>query len=183
MKAYAPRPNSPPPADVEHISAVEYLAADAKAARNGFDKPAFKHINNELKKLPMTRLRLAFEMLPLAWQSLERGEEPLDEIGFAGCSWSSIEPQRLSEYSTWFEKIILRSFELRDQLSNPPGEHGPFAMTLLLSLTTLGRVDRNRFLVMLEILKRRGGDANLDTRWKVISRAEKIIMKQEGDES
>lgn len=115
-------------------------------------------------------------MLPLAWQSLERGEEPGWTAGFAGCCWGLIEPQRLSEYTSWLEKIIVRSFELRSQLSNPPGEHGPFAMTLTMMLIALGKVDRSRFTAILETLKRRGGEANLDPRWKVIAGAEKTVL-------
>ena len=59
------QPDSPLPADVEHITALEYLAASARAVSNGADKPALRHIHEELKELPKTRQRLVFEMLPL----------------------------------------------------------------------------------------------------------------------
>jgi protein-arginine kinase activator protein McsA len=66
MKLYNAQPNKPLPADVEHITASEYLAACARAASNGVEKPALRHIHEELKRLPKTRQRLAFEMLQLA---------------------------------------------------------------------------------------------------------------------
>jgi hypothetical protein len=153
LRAYNSQPCSALPEDVEHISALEYLEASARADRNGVDNPAFKHIQEQVNRLPMTRQRIVFEMLPLAWQSLELGEEPGWTAGFAGCCWGSIEPQRLSEYTTWLEKIIVRCFELRGQLPDPPGENGPFAMTLSMMLVTLGKVERGRFTAVLESLK------------------------------
>src|SRR6266542_985499 len=140
VKTYNSQPCNPLPLDIENISALDYLEASAKAARNGADKPAFKHISQQLKQLPMTRQRLAFEMLPLAWQSLERGEEPGWTAGFAGCCWGVIEPAQMYEYTTWLERIIVRSFELRSQLQNPPGEHGPFAITLCMMRIALRKV-------------------------------------------
>ena len=176
MKTYNSQPNSPLSANVERISALEYLEAGAKAERNGVDKPAFKHIQDELERLPMARQRLTFEMLQLVWQSLERGEEPGLGAVFGGSYWSAIEPQRSSEYRVWLEKIILRSFELRSRLSNPPGDDGPFGMILSTMLIALGKVDRSRFSAILENLKRRGGEEKLDPRWKVIARVAELFL-------
>jgi hypothetical protein len=177
LATYGSQPNSTLPSDVEHISALEYLEASAKATRNGADKPAFKHIEKELSRLPMARQRLAFEMLSLASQSLDRGEEPGWAAGFAGCCWGLIEPHRKSEYATCLEKIIERCFELRRQLPASPGDHGAFGMTLTLMLIALGKVDRHRFEAILQTLRSRGGDSNLDPRWKVIDQAEKRILR------
>jgi hypothetical protein len=178
-KAYNSQPNNPPPTDVEEISALEYLEAAAKARRNGVDAPAFKHIHEELSRLPKTRERLAFEMLSLSWQSLERGQEPGWEVGFAGCCWGSIAADRSPEYKTWLEKLTFRLFELRQQLPTPPGEHGPFSHSLSLVLIALGKVDRPRFNFVVEALKSRGGDASLDSRWRVIAEAEARIANSE----
>src|SRR5688572_33192183 len=79
VRAYNQQPNNPLPDDVENITAQEYFAARERARRNGVDIPAFKHIQEHVSKSPLTRQRLAFEMMELAWQSLER------EIGRASC--------------------------------------------------------------------------------------------------
>lgn len=179
VKAYNSQPSNPLPADVEHISALDYLEAGECARRNGVDGPAFKHIRNELSHLPATRERLAFEMLPLIWQSLEHGEEPAWQTSLAGSCWGSIQPGRRPEYTGWLEKIILRIFELRNEFSTPVGEHGPFSLSLSMMLIALGKVDRARFTSVVQTLKDRGGEARLDPRWRVIAQAEARISRPE----
>ena len=177
VKAYTSPPTAAVPVDIESITASEFLNASRRANRNSSDKPAFKHILETLGRLPQTRQRLALELLPLAWQALERGEEPPFETVLYGCRSVSIEPQRLPEYTAWLEKIIRRSFDLRRRLSEPPGEHGPFAMTLSMTLLALGRVNRDRFTALLSQLKLEGGEVHLDRRWKVLADAEKDVLQ------
>ena len=179
VKTYNRQPDNPLPTDVEHITALEYLEASARAVRNGADKPAFKHINEALKRFPKTRQRLVFEMLNLAWQSLERGEDPRQEAGFAGCCRDSIEAERMPEYITWLERIVIRCFELRSQLPNPETAHGPFALTPSLMLISLGKVDRARFSALVEDLKNQCSESQLDWRRKVLSRATKLVLQSE----
>jgi hypothetical protein len=175
-KTYNSEPKRALPTNIENITGAEYLEARAKAERNGADKPVLKHIDEHLERLPLTRQRLVFEMLPIAWESLERGDDPHWEV-FFGCRWRDVPPERRGEYLTWLEKLILRSFELRSQLSPPPGSHGPFVMTLSSLLLSLGKVDRKRFTTVVEDLKRRGGEERLDPRWAVIARIEKLIAE------
>jgi hypothetical protein len=177
VKAYTSPPTAAVPVDIESITAAEFLNASGRASRNSSDKPAFKHILETLGRLPQTRQRLALELLPLAWQALERGEEPPFETVLFGCRSVSIEPQRLPEYTAWLEKIIRRSFDLRRRLSESPGEHGPFAMTLSMTLVALGRLNRERFTALLATLKLEGGEARLDRRWKVLADAEEDILR------
>ena len=186
VRRYNPGGNTPPPRDVENISASEYLEAGARAARNGVDKPAFMFINEQLAHLPGTRERLAFEMLILACRSLDRGEDPGWAAGFAACCAGVIDPRRQPEYVAGLERIILRAFELRKRLENPPGRHGPFVLTLSSMLIALGKVDKARFLTLVAELKHQGGEAELDPRWEVIARAERMVLglkKGKGDAS
>jgi len=176
------QPNSPLPADVEHITALEYLAACARAACNGVDKPALKHIHEELKRLPKTRQRLTFEMLRLAWQTLERREDPGWETGFPSCAWGSIEAEQMPEYIMWLEKIAIRCFELRGQLPSPQGEHGPFTVSLNGMLIALGKVDRARFSVVLGALKSKCDEADLNSRRKLLSGVEGFFLKSRHQE-
>jgi hypothetical protein len=92
--AYNSQPSTPLPADVEHITVPEYFEASARASANSADGPAFKHIHEELKRLPDTRQRLVFEVLPLVWKSLESGIEPTLETCVATW-WPSIKPQAI----------------------------------------------------------------------------------------
>jgi len=179
VKAYNSQPSNPLPSDVANISALDYLEAGECARQDGVEGPAFKHIQNELRDLPATRERLAFEMLPLIWQSLERGEEPAWQTSLAGSCWGSIQAERLPEYTAWLEKIILRIFELRKGFTTPVGGHGPFSLSLSMMLIALGKVDRARFTWVVQTLKDRGGDARLDPRWRVIVQAEARISRSE----
>jgi len=116
-------------------------------------------------------------MLRLTWQSLERGEDPVSEAGFAGCCRSSIEPERSPEHILWLERIIIRCFELRNQLPSPEGEHGRFAMTLTGMLISLCKVDRGRFTAILQALRVQCGEADIDSRQKLLSRFEKLVSR------
>lgn len=86
------------PAAVELITATEYLGISVKAAANGADKPVFKHLCRELERLPVTRARLAVELLEMAWKSLEEEGDPYDLIGL-GCSFgNSVQAPKSQEY-------------------------------------------------------------------------------------
>jgi len=177
VQAYNQQPNNPLPDDVENITAQEFFAARERASRNGVDIPAFKHIREHISKSLLTRQRLAFEMMELAWQSMERGEDPGMHMTFAGSCWTSIESQRRKEYVTWLEKIIIRCFELCGQQCPPFMVDGPFAHTLSLSLCALGCVERNRFTELLEEIRKRVGDQNSDARWQVLADAEQTVLR------
>src|SRR5215831_18137696 len=56
IRAYNPAPNFVQVSvqEVENMTAVEYVEASARAARNGADKPRFKQILDQLERLPKT---------------------------------------------------------------------------------------------------------------------------------
>jgi hypothetical protein len=64
-----------------------------------------------------------------------------------------------------------------------PGEHGPFALTLSMTLIALGKVDRGRFNATVEILKQQGGNPSLDARWKVIADVQNTLLGPENNEA
>jgi hypothetical protein len=130
-----------------------------------------------LNGLPKTRQRLAFEMLPLVWQTLERGEEPVCAAVFASCAWGSIEAEQMPEYIMWLEKIAIRCFELRGQLPSPQREHAPFTLSLRGMLIALGKVDPARFKVLLETLKSKCDEADLNSRRKLLLGVEDSVRK------
>jgi hypothetical protein len=179
VKAYNTQPNRPLPTDVEHITALELLEAQARAACNGADKPAVKHIYEELKRLPKTRQRLALELLQLAWNSLESGEEPIFTAFMAASFGDSMEAERIPEYIVWLERIINRCFELRSQLSGPEREHRGFELTLPAMLVSLGKVDRGRFTALLESLRGRCVETGHDARLKLLSDVEALVLRSE----
>ena len=116
------------------------------------------------------------ELMALAWQSLEQGQDPGMQMTFAGCCWTAIEPQRRAEYVAWLEKIIIRCFELRSQGHPPFAAYGAFALTACLSLCSLGYADRSRFTQLLKDLRERVGDQNSDA-WKVLTEAEQTVLR------
>jgi hypothetical protein len=172
VKAYNTQPPTPLRADVENITAAEFLEAADKATRNAADQPAFKYIFGQVERLPSTSDRLVFEFFQLAWEILERGQDlPSPELVLA-FGWGPRDPSRLAEYFAWLEKIILRCVELRRQLPTSPGEEGPFALNIAAGLTALRRESPARFTSFVEELKKQGADPALDPRWKVIDQTE-----------
>jgi len=173
VKAYNTELPRPLPANVENITAAEFIEAADKATRNAADRPAFTYIFAQLERMPNTRDRLVFEFLELAWQILERGQDLPSPGLVLAFAWGPREPARLDEYIAWLEKIIRRCVVLRRQLPSSPGEHGPFALDIAMGLTALRRVAPARFTALVEELKKEGADPGFDPRWKVIAIAEK----------
>jgi hypothetical protein len=151
-RSYAVQPAAPAPIDVEHITATEYLQVAARAAANGADKPALKHISRELERFPVTRGRLGLELLRLAWQSLEQGNDPYDLILLGGCLGNSAQTQRPPEYAELLEKIVVRSFEALARLPNPPSAH-PFGFGLTAAVRAFQRADPQRSATVIASLK------------------------------
>src|SRR5262245_46779619 len=83
FNAYNRKQYTPPPPDLENITAPELLRLGVNATRNEADMPAFRKVTEELKRFPKSKQRLAFEMLELAWQSLELGQDPSNETMLA----------------------------------------------------------------------------------------------------
>src|SRR5215471_14503102 len=73
--SYGPKRKPLPVIDVEGITASEYLDFAARSHANSADAPAYRHVSEELKRFPATRERLATEMLAMALQSLEQGND------------------------------------------------------------------------------------------------------------
>jgi len=163
--------------DVEHITGAQFLAAANRSTRNGADKPAFRQILESLKQFPRTKQRLTFELLAMAWQSLEVRADPGELIIWVTLWSESVEEQRLSEYVESLEKIICRYFDLLGHLEIPPGTIHPFTMTLVFGLTAIRKRNRHRFDAVLDTLRRRCGEAKLDPRCAIISETERRISQ------
>jgi hypothetical protein len=165
--------------NVEQITALAYLDAADRAARNGIDKPRFGQLVEDLKRFPKTQQRLAFELLAIASQSVEQRCDPGQFIGMAAAFSGSVEAQRLPEYTMTFEKIMFAYFEV---LGRPgtriEGVH-PFVLTFVLGLSIIRKFDPNRFLVLVEILKSQCSDP--DPRGQIITEAEQIVSKNGQD--
>jgi len=96
---------------------------------------------------------MAFEMFSLAWQRLERREDPGCIVNLAICSRGSIDAERMPEYVIWLERIAVRCVQLYGQLPKPRSAYGPFSMTLTFTLIVLHKEDRVKFDAILEALK------------------------------
>jgi hypothetical protein len=130
----------------EFITASEYLEADRKARRNGADKPAFRRIEEELKRLPKTQERLAFELLKIARAALDRWKNPGDAAMSMGRSMTD---DNRSKYLEAIEDIALRCFDLMAQCAD-----SRFTLTFVSSLIALRTSDKQRFDTLLEKLTR-----------------------------
>src|SRR5579862_8709985 len=88
--SYGPKRKPLPVIDVERITAAEYLDFAARAQVNSTDAPAYRHISEELKRFPAIRERLATEMLTMALQSLDEGNDAWDLVGLGSCFANSV---------------------------------------------------------------------------------------------
>ena len=169
---YNTGPVSPLPTNVENITAAEYLEAAEKADCNGADKPAFRHIQEELRQHPEAQQRLAREMLPTIWNCLEQGIAPPIPAEAAGWFFHANPSRGLSENIAWLEKCILRCFELQSQ------KQGRFVKALLTMLMTLWRIDRPRFTAMMETLRNQAGESGRDP-YRIIERIDNAVLMAE----
>ena len=133
---------------IECITAVDYLNAQDKAQRNGADKPAFKRIQEDLKRLPKTQERLAFELLEIAGLALRRGKNPRNAALPALELCRSISEERLSDYIADVDSMAVQCFELMDHCRD-----NRFTFTFLTSLLVLRTLDTQRLNSLLEKLK------------------------------
>src|SRR6266496_972015 len=95
----------------EFITASEYLEAEAKARRNGADKPTFRRIEQELKRLPRTQERLMFELLKIARAALYQGKNPGAAALPAMIMGRSLTFENRPKYLEAIEDIAVRCFE------------------------------------------------------------------------
>jgi hypothetical protein len=146
---------SPPslPADVEEITAAEYLDAFARAAANGPDKLVLRHICDELKRFPATRARLAIEFMFMAKQSLDQEDDPFFLIGKGASFGDFTESTRLPEFTELVESIIHKSIALIGKSSSPPAPH-PYGFGLDLAISAMYRIDPSRLAAIRETLAR-----------------------------
>src|SRR5215469_13591466 len=149
---YAIDSPAPLPSNVERLTAKEYLEFSAKAAANGADKPVFKYVCEELKKLPVTRARLSVELLSLAWQSLKEGDDPYDLIGLGCCFANSIQTAQTEKCVELLEKIIVRSVESMEVSPKPPSAH-PLGFGLTLAVIALRKIAEKRYAKLLAVLR------------------------------
>ncbi|MGO8926325.1 MAG: hypothetical protein ACLQU3_05470 [Limisphaerales bacterium] len=155
--SYGPKQKPLPVIDVEHITALEYLDFAARSHANSADAPAYRHVSEELKRFPATRERLAMEMLKMALQSLEQGNESWHLIGLRSCFGSSAPPAKASAFIQLLERIVLRSVQLMAQSSNAPSDH-PFGMGLTMAGNALRRADPARLSTLLEGFRAQHGE-------------------------
>ena len=164
---------------IEHITAHELIEAEVRAFSNCADKPRLKYIRNELKKLPETEERLAFELLKMASKDLERQVDPMTPALCAFNFRTAISVKRMPEYVTLIEKIIISCFDLMGQL-NIIYDDGPFALTLGMALATLYSIDYPRFRIIVDALRQNHIETKAHLRWKILSESE--LSKEEKKE-
>jgi len=150
----------------EFITASEYLEAEAKARRNGADKPAFRRIEQELKRLPSTQERLTFELLKLARAALDQGKNPGDAALPAMSMGRSLTHENRPKYLEAIEDIAVRCFESMAQCVD-----SRFTLTFVGSLFALRTSDKQRLDILLDKLKR-ALDQQADSRREFLVLAE-----------
>ena len=155
---------------VDHITALEFLDAESRAARNAADKPRFKLIKDELKRHAQVQERLVFEFLEMAWQTLQRGEDPAIPAIRAFSFGSSVGPQRLLEYTAWIEKFVTCLFKLMRRPHEQTGYDSAFTFAFSMALTALRVKDYDRFRAVLDSLRQSCDEA--DPRSKILGEAE-----------
>jgi hypothetical protein len=155
VKQYTPEPVPVALPDVERMTASEYLQFSARAAANGADKPLMHQLNEELKRLPATRHRLGLEMLKMALDSVERGDDPMLLLGVGGCLVNPTDSQKPHEGVELLRKLV---FELFDRLLQPSAgssssEH--FRFLLGLAVIALRKADPQCLERLFEALQGR----------------------------
>jgi hypothetical protein len=175
-KPYGSQPSSPLPTDVEQISAEQFLSACEKAAANGADRPALRHIFEELNRFPAARERLALEFLQMALKSLEAGGDPIEWI-IKACSFGgSVQVVRSADYAEMLEKIILRSVDLLVPFPELPVAH-PFAWGLETASMALTRIDPTRFTTVISACESKGDELERSQRRKIIMTLQEKLAK------
>lgn len=150
--SFGPKPRPLPVIDFEGMTASQYMAFAAKAHANSVDAPVYRHVSKELKRFPGTRERIGIEMLTMAWQCLEQGNEGYELISLGSCFVKSVPTADTRPVVQLLEKIVLRSVELMAQFPHAPSAH-PFGFGLTLAGEALRRTDQARFSKLLEGLK------------------------------
>ena len=156
--------------NVERITASDFLKAQDRARRNAAENPAFRNISKQLKDLPKSQERLAFEFIMMALQALERGASPRAMIVKALYFEGAIESAREPEYLAHIENVIFRCFELLGQVKTGTGEYTSLQLTLSLTLMAVRKRDRNRFSLVLETLRHSLGEPDEDPRFKILAK-------------
>jgi hypothetical protein len=174
-------------ADVEHITASDYLTAQERARNNVSNVPAFKHLLNELGRFPKTRSRLAFEFLDLAWKTLERRGHPGFLIATSGNFWNSAKPVRPKEYTALVEKMMRRIFEFAAQpetaervAESPSSALNPsFCWSLVFAAIALKKADPARYTAVINEFKTEADKSGLDVRRRAVVQVEERIEQME----
>jgi hypothetical protein len=113
------------------------------------------------KPLPVinftARERAAMELLGRALESLEKGDDAGDMVGFGIGLSNSVPGAKTSALVQLLERIFLRSVELLAKSSSPPSDH-PFGLGLTIAGNALRQADPGGFSTLLESLKAQQGD-------------------------
>jgi len=149
---YGLKPEPQPFIQTQHFAAEQYLEASATASALSADVPAYRRLLAEAFRFPAKREQAAIEILTRALQTLEKGKDAWDVIGFGSSLGNSAPGPRSSAFVELLEKIFLRSVELMAQSQSPPADH-PFGLGLTMASKALRRADLAHFLTMLECLK------------------------------
>jgi hypothetical protein len=152
----------------EFITASEYLEAEAKARRNRADRPAFKRIEEELKRLPKTQERLAFELLKIARAALDQGKDPGEAPLRAMSMARSITPENRPKYLEAIEDMAVRCFELMAGFVD-----NRFTLTFVDSLFAIRTFDKQLLSILLDKLRRMLTQAD--------SRREFLVLAEESE--
>jgi hypothetical protein len=147
--------------NVEQITAAQYLKAHEEARKTAGDTPVFKHLSNELARLPGTRCRLAFEFFQMAADTLERGGHPGYLIAISGMFFNSAGPAQLREYAALVEQLMRRIVKLVREVATPVqmGKHSSLdpspkmIWSLVFAAVNLKRIDQNRYAAVMQEFK------------------------------
>lgn len=150
--SYGSKSKSMPDSDTQSFSAQEGFAIFAGASAISADVPAYRRLSAELWRSPANREQAAIEILTRALQTLEKGKDAWDVIGFGSCLGNSAPGPKSSAFVELLEKIFLRSIELMAQSQSQPADH-PFGLGLTMAAKALRRADLARYVTMLECLK------------------------------
>src|SRR5207249_1062043 len=103
--------------ELDYITAIEFLDAENKAARNAADKPPFRGLVEQLEQLPRTKERLVFEMLDEAFMCVEQTCEPLTVVAWIRAWSDAIGDAKVPELLASTEKLTLKYFETIQRIS------------------------------------------------------------------
>jgi hypothetical protein len=154
--------------NIDRITALEFLEAEANAMRNGSDKPAFKRIMTELKQAPRAQERLAFKLTRMALQEAESGDCTTRTAAWALFFSNAVDHPRTEDFLAELDELILTCFEALGPLGVRSPGFTRLRFTLKFALAVLGRMDKGRLRTTLSVLTDRSANDDTDCRRRIL---------------